>query len=130
MDSFLSVGHHIEYTLKCACKKMWFLIHSALTQHQSNEIEILQKKAFAVILGSEYGIYGNALKLSTQRLKVCTNFAEKCTKHPRHSDLFQPNPRYSLNSRSKKKFIAPKYKTTRYYKSAIPFLTRVLNSKQ
>jgi hypothetical protein len=50
----------------------------------------------------------------------------KCTKHPRHADLFTLNPRYE-NSRSKKKFIEPKCSTSRYYKSAVPFHTRLLN---
>ena len=167
VDSSLSWGPHLEYTLKNACKKLWLLIrfknlgasqdqlitlyqlkirclaefaapafHGALTQQQSNDIEMLQKKAFAIILGSEYKSYRNALKvlaqdkLDTRRLKLCTTFAEKNAKHPRHADLFQPNPRYSGNTRSKNKFITPKCMTTRYYKSAVPFLTRVLNSKQ
>ena len=166
VDSSLSWGPHVEYTLKNAGKKLWLLIrfknlgasqeqlltlyqlkirclpefaapafHGALTQQQSNEIEMLQKKAFAIILGSQYKSYSNALKvlaqerLNTRRLKLCTTFAQKCTKHPRHADLFQPNPRYPLNPRSKNKYLTPKCKTTRYYKSAVPFLTRVLNSK-
>ena len=93
---------------------------------------MLQKKAFAIILGSGYRSYRNALEklsqdtLYTRRLQLCKNFAEKCNKNPRHADLFTPNPRYT-NLRNKKKFLEPKCSTSRYYKSAVPFLTRLLN---
>ena len=163
VDSSLSWGPHVDYTVKNASKKLWLLIrfknigatqdqlltlyqlkirclaefaapafHSSLTQQQSNELEMLQKKAFAIILGSNYRSYRNALEklsqetLHSRRLQLCKNFAVKCTIHPRHSDLFTLNPRYS-NSRNKKKFIEPKCCTSRYYKSAVPFLTRLLN---
>ena len=102
---------------------------------QSNNLEMIQKKSFAIILGSKYKSYRNALlslsqdTLHSRRLKLCSNFAIKCTKHSRHSDLFKPNPRYTNNPRNKHKFIQPMAKTTRYYKSAVPFLTRLLNSK-
>ena len=112
VDSSLSWGPHIEYTLKNASKKLWLLIrfkrlgasqdqlltlyqlkirclaefaapafHGALTLQQTNDIEMLQKKAFAIILGSEYRSYRNALntlaqdKLQTRRLMLCSKFA-------------------------------------------------------
>ena len=112
VDSSLSWGPHIEYTLKNASKKLWLLIrfkrlgasqdqlltlyqlkirclaefaapafHGALTLQQTNDIEMLQKKAFAIILGSEYISYRNALntlaqdKLQTRRLMLCSKFA-------------------------------------------------------
>ena len=163
VDSTLSWGPHVDYTVKNASKKLWLLIrfknlgatqdqlltlfqlkirclaefaapafHGALTQQQSNDLEMLQKKAFAIILGSGYRSYRNALEklsqdtLYTRRLQLCKNFAEKCNKNPRQTDLFTPNPRYT-NLRSKKKFLEPKCSTSRYYKSAVPFLTRLLN---
>ena len=43
------------YQLKIRCLAEFAApaFHGALTQQQSNEIEMLQKKAFAIILGSE-----------------------------------------------------------------------------
>ena len=88
------------------------------------------------ILVTQCKSYRNALitleqeMLSTRRLNHCKTFANKCLNHPRHSDLFQVNPRYSSHSRTKNKFLEPKCRTTRYYKSAIPFLTRILNSTE
>ena len=166
VDSSLSWGPHVEYTVKNATKKLWQLVrfknlgatqdqlltlyhlkircitefacpafHGALTQQQSNDIEMIQKKALAIILGSEYKNYSNALRalsqetLHTRRTNLAYNFAVKCTENPRHSDLFIENPRYSGNTNRKLKYIQPKCKTDRYYKSAVPFLTRLLNSR-
>ena len=125
------------YQLKIRCLTEFAspAFHGALTLQQSNNLEMIQKKSFAIILGSKYKSYRNALlslsqdTLHSRRLKLCSNFAIKCTKHSRHSDLFKPNPRYTNNPRKKHKFIQPMAKTTRYYKSAVPFLTRLLNSK-
>ena len=108
--------------------------HGSLTKQQSDELEMIQKKCFAIILGSAYKSYNSALKTLSQeklcdrRLKLCLNFAIKCTKHPRHSDLFLKNPRFIPSSKRKQKFIEPKCLTTRYYNSAVPYLTRLLNS--
>ena len=163
VDSSLSWGPHIEYTVKNASQKLWLLVrfknlgathqqllilyqlkircllefaapafHGALTRQQSEDLEMIQKKSFAIILGNGYRSYRNSLKilsqekLSVRRENLCLTFAIKCAKHTRHSDLFMKNPRY--NSRTKQKFIEPKCLTTRYYNSAVPFLTRLLNN--
>ena len=123
------------YQLKIRCLLEFAApaFHGALTKQQSEDLEMVQKKALAIILGSEYRSYSRALKttslenLSARRLILCTNFAKKCSIHPRHADLFLKNPRYTHKS-SKRKFLEPKCCTTRYQKSAIPFLTKVLNN--
>ena len=92
VDSSLSWGPHVDYTVKNANRKLWLLIrfknlgatqdqlltlfqlkirclaefaapafHGALTLQQSNDLEMLQKKAFAIILGSGYRSYRNTL---------------------------------------------------------------------
>ena len=164
VDSTLSWGPHVEYTVKNASKKLWLLVrfksrgatqdqlltlfqlkirciaefaapafHGALTNQQSDDLEMVQKKAFAIILGKGYKSYNNALKvlgqekLHARRLKLCENFAVKCTKNPRHADMFELKTRNNNFTRQKQKFIEPKCKTDRYYKSAVPFLTRLLN---
>ena len=93
------------------------------------------KKALAIFLGSEYKSYSNAMSvlsldtLHSRRLKLSTTFAEKCTKHPRHTDMFNTNTRYTTKGgRKKLKYKEPLCKKSRYYKSAIPYLTRLLNS--
>ena len=165
MDSSLSWGPHIEYSVRNANTKLWLLIrfknlgatqeqlltlyqlkircllefaapafHGALTNEQSNNLEMIQRKAFAIILGANYRSYNNALEvlsqntLNTRRQNLCETFALKCIKNPRHQDLFKVNPRYTINSRNKNKYLEPKCLTSRYYKSAVPHLTRILDN--
>ena len=165
VDSSLSWGPHVDYSVKNASSKLWLLIrfksrgasqdqlltlyqlkirciaefaapafHGALTVDQSNCLEMIQKKAFVIILGSRYKNYNNALKilsqekLQTRRLKLCENFAVKCTQNSRHADLFPTKPVSQRNTRQKQKYIEPKCITSRYYNSAVPFLTRLLNN--
>ena len=97
IDSSLSWGPHVEYTVTNASKKLWLLIrfknlgasreqlitlfqlkirclaefaapafNGALTKQQSADLEMIQKKAFGVILGSEYKSYSNALSVLSQ----------------------------------------------------------------
>ena len=107
--------------------------HSGLTIQEANDLEMIQKKAFSIILGPKFKNYSSALKilnqekLSTRRLLLCEDFAIKCVSNSRHSDMFQINP--VQKTRHSKKYKEPMCNTTRYYKSAIPFLTRLLNSK-
>ena len=79
-----------EYTLV----PVW---NSSLTSIQVNQIEIIQKKVFQVILGSNYTSYSKALKLlgmqkiSDRRRHLCLNFTRKCEKRPQFSKRFIPN---------------------------------------
>jgi hypothetical protein len=111
--------------------------HGALTAKQSNELEMVQQKAFAIILGDRYkssNRYSNALALlgqdtlSSRRLKLCENFSQNCVKSDKHADLFPRNE--GPKTRHSKTFIEPKCKTSRYYNSAVPYLTRLLNKKE
>ena len=63
------------------------VFHSGLTMDQSRELELVQKKALAIILGNNYCNYEAALsqlqldRLDTRRTKLCHNFALSCTKN-------------------------------------------------
>ena len=93
---------------------------------------MIQEKAFGIILGSKFKNYTNALEileqetLSARRLKLCEHFAIKCVNNPKHADLFPMHT--GPKTRHTKTYIEPKCNTTRYYKSAVPFLTRLLNT--
>ena len=68
----------------------------------------------------------NQETLLARRLKLCEHFAIKCVTNPKHADLF---PTHSgPKTRHTKQYIEPKCNTTRYYKSAVTFLTRLLNT--
>ena len=103
---------------------------SSLTLELSRKLEVQQKRSLAVILGQEYRSYSHALNLTNLprldelRETVCLKWAIKAQKDPKHSHLFKPN---TNNTRQQTKFIEPLCRTTRYYRSAIPSITRALN---
>ena len=104
--------------------------HSALTQELSKKLEMQQKRSLAVILGTEYTSYSHALsilnlpRLDKLRETASLKWAIKSQQDPKHSDLFRPN---TNNTRQKSRFIEPLCRTTKYYKNAIPSMTRALN---
>ena len=108
---------------------------SGLTKQQSNQIECVQKKAFAIILGKNYHSYEQALsqlnqeRLDARRLNLSYNFALKCTKSIQHKVMFPPNPSSREGSREHKKFKEFHCKTSKYFNSAIPSLARLLNKE-
>ena len=109
------------------------VFHSSLTEDQSNQIELIQKKALAIILGNNYHYYQLALthskleRLDLRRENLCNKFAIKCTKDPRHSSMFPLNNKFRSNMRCPKKYLEYQCRTTRYFKSALPYLSRLLN---
>jgi hypothetical protein len=104
--------------------------HSSLTLELSRKLELQQKRSLAVILGTDYRSYSHALtltnlpRLDKLRETACLNWAIKAQLDPKHSHLFKEN---TNNTRRKSKFIEPLCRTTKYYKSAIPSMTRALN---
>ena len=111
------------------------VFHSSLTDEQDRKIEMVQKKALAIILGKQYKSYETSLtklsleKLSTRRDQLCFKFAQKCSKDPHHSNMFPLNNNFRENMRNPKKFLEYQCRTSRFFKSAIPFLSRLLNKK-
>ena len=109
--------------------------HSNLTLKLSADIERVQRVAVGIILGTyEHPYVVSCLLLGIEplylrRISLCTNFAKKTALSPssRHSDLFtqSPNP---YNTRTKNiQFIEHSWNHKRFYKSPLPFLTRLLN---
>ena len=111
------------------------VFHSGLTANQSSQIEMVQKKALAIILGRQYSSYETALntlnleRLDTRREDLSFRFALKCTKSHRHNSMFPPNPNYRPNMRNPKPFLEYQCHTSRYFNSAIPALSRLLNCR-
>ena len=85
-------------------------------------------------MGENYVSYAESLKsldqenLDTRRYKQCLKFAKKISKDQRYQDKFIKT---SQKTRPKNNYVVhePKYRTTRYNKSAIPYLIRLLNKK-
>ena len=104
--------------------------HSSLSLELSRKIELQQKRSLAVILGTEYKSYSNALivtslpRLDDLRETTCLKWAIKTQANPQHSDLFRLNQN---RTRQTNKFIEPLCRGTKLYKSAIPSMTRAMN---
>ena len=104
--------------------------HSSLTLELSKKLEMQQKRCLAVILGTEYRSYSHALsildlpRLYQLRETASLKWAIKAQQDPKNSNLFKPN---TNNTRQKLRFMEPLCRTTKYYKSAIPSMTRALN---
>ena len=85
------------------------VFHSGLSKEHSRQLEMVQKKAFAIILGNGYGNYENALvtlsqeRLSTRRETLTLNFAKKCASLAKHSHIFPLNQGVRQNGRKMKK---------------------------
>ena len=108
--------------------------NSSLTGEDIVSLERIQKTALHIIIGQEYKSYNFALKttglekLSERRKKICKKFAIRAQKHPKFSKWFKPN--LQRNSRlPKPKFCPPVYRTERFRKSPLCYLTELLNSK-
>ena len=104
------------------------VFHSGLTMDQSRELELVQKKALAIILGNNYCNYEAALsqlqldRLDTRRTNLCHNFALSCTKNVKHSSMFplNPNPRQNMRkvkSTQKSHAIPQDISTAQYHTS-------------
>ena len=110
------------------------IFHSGLTKEQSTKVEKVQNKPLVNILGSRHQNYETALqalkleRLVARRLSLCYNFSVKCTNSPKHYSMFPTNPNYRQSMRSPKQFLERLCQTSRHFNSAIPFLTRLLNT--
>ena len=104
-----------------------------ITQAERNALERVQKCACYIILGSQYFSYKNALKslnletLESRRRKLSLKFAIKASKHSKFKAWFKPNEN-NVNTRlEKSKFCDVKANHARFEKSAISYLTKLLN---
>ena len=122
------------YVLKIRSILMFasFCFHHSLTNEQSGKLETQQKGCLAVILGSEYHSYCHALDISSLprldklREEATIKWALAAQRNPLHSNLFPLNS-CQINTRAKKKFQEYQCRTSKYYNSAVPAMTRQLN---
>ena len=111
-----------------------------LTNKESQQIERVQKTAFAIILGESYKSYKIALKklnmmtLESRRKQLCLTFGKKALKSEKYSAWFCYSEKYTpkVNTRYSKTKTVTKLKpvtirTKRYRRSPLPYLTNLLN---
>ena len=104
---------------------------SSLKRGNINSLERVQKNALKIIHGSDFPGYHEALEemdeqtLQSRRVKLSLRFAEACLKDTKFRDWFK----IGVSTRSGIIYQEPEAKTGRYRNSAIPYLTRLLNSR-
>ena len=108
--------------------------HSSLTAKNRRDLERVQKAAVRVILGQNYHTYKDGLKrlnldnLNSRRGKICLKFAKNCLKNEKVKDIFiETKSKHKMKKRKVKKFKTKLIKTERYKKSAVPYMTNLLN---
>ena len=107
--------------------------HSSLTQTNTAHIERVQKCALAIILGEKYTSYENALKLlkidqlSIRREALCKKFARKTFKNEKYDHWFVRDQN-TANTRRQTQSVKPVLtRTKRFMKSALPYITSLVN---
>ena len=114
------------------CAGVW---HSSLTVAQSRSLSRAQRVAMAAMVGHWAPSLTDQLedlgleRLVSRRENICRRFAVRTASKSRHSDIFTL-AQTGLQRPNKKslKYVEPKARTTSYRKSAVPYLTRILNS--
>ena len=110
--------------------------NAGLTLKNISQIERVQKSALCVILGSSYISYEEACEelnvktLAVRRKELSIKFAKKASKHPIHQTWFIKNPTETTTRTKKPTFKPACTRTDRFRKSAIPYLTSLLNELQ
>ena len=122
------------------------LWHSGLSDSDIKKNEDLQKTALGMILGTVYIDYRRYYKIRNkpvsyecalqkfglttlhQRREVLTQkFALETVKNPNHRNMFEFIQGKNMTTRNSHTIQEKYCKTERYYKSAVPFMSRVLN---
>jgi hypothetical protein len=108
--------------------------HGRLTQHDTDEIEKVQKKYFKIILGKQYINYENAKKIMNlksmheRREDLCFKFVSKSAKN--HPNLYKKKE-ITRDTRlgMKTPLSVPKFKTELHKKSGKVYLANLYNSR-
>ena len=107
--------------------------HSSLTQKNTNDLERVQKVAVRIILGKYYRNYKDGInklkmeKLEKRRENICLKFAKNCLLNSKVRNFFPKKINLHMMKKRKKTIFNNKKIGKRYKKSAIPYMTNLLN---
>ena len=105
--------------------------NAGLSKAEVRQIERVQKAAFSIILGDKYISYTEALldlkmeTLELRREKMCLSFARKAQKHDKFKNWFVANDQTNNPA-----FLPVTFRTKRFKKSPLPYLTDLLNKNR
>ena len=129
-NDLLDLYHkHVRSILEYAAP-VW---HCSLTGEDRLKLERVQKSALHIILGQRYDSYRAAMKktgsktLFERRRKICLKFAQKSLKNEKFCKWFKVNKSETSTRQEQMKFHEVYYRTDRYKKSPICYLTSLLN---
>ena len=109
--------------------------HSSLTLAQSRALDRCQRVAMAAIVGHWAPSHTQQLadlglsRLFARRVQICRRFAQSTAEKSRHRDIFTAahnNP--GRQGKHTRHYLEPRARTATYYKSPVPYLTRLLNN--
>ena len=108
--------------------------NGSITVQDKMAIERIQKTALAIIRGDQYTLYFESLTyfgidtLEVRREALCFKYALKAYKNTKFSSWFTENET-DVNTRIEKLPLKTiRFRTRRYQKSPLPYLTNLLNS--
>ena len=111
--------------------------HSSLTQGNIDDLERVQKSAFKIILGNEYTGYAKSLvkldmeTLCNRREQLCLNFALKCLKNPKTTDMFPINDKkHEMGTRNPETYRVQHALNGRLQDSPIIYMQTLLNEHE
>ena len=110
------------------------LWHGSISMAQSRSLEKVQRLALSTITSWTWK-YQDQLdflgleRLDLRRNKLCLTFAKRTATKSRHQDMFQLTHNPHNIRTTCKRYVEPRARTTAYRNSAVPSLTRLLNSE-
>ena len=111
--------------------------HSSLSRKNRRDLERIQKVAVRLIMGKNYKNYIHSLKalnldsLDERRKTLCLRFAKNCLKNEKMKKLFPiKRSKHNMKKRNARKFQTKQINSKRYEKSALPFMTKLLNNEE
>ena len=116
--------------LELACP-VW---HSGLTNAQSRDLDRAQQVDMAAITGMGEPSHSRQLqdlgleKLAARRTKLCSTFSKRTADDSRHMDIFTLSGAPVRPGKAARPYREPFCQTGALYNSAVPYLTRLLNS--
>ena len=93
--------------------------------------------AVRIIMGQKYTNYKDSLSelnlqsLEQRRKMLCLRFAKKCLRNEKLKNMFpKSKQKHKMIKRNTRKYLTRKNRTNRMEKSAIPYMTKLLNDEE